>query len=231
MSRLREMGTLIERCKRRADKEGDDFISNAEWRALISEVWGTDIFGVAADTGYRYFETRATLTTDGTAYVAEPSNMLSVVRVDYVDGSGRHRELTELTTFEEGLFAGSSGANPACFFTHVDDRFYFYPTPPTGQAYEVLYIPQAPDLSEFANSDCVDLVTMDGEACLYWGAAALALAKAKQDCTLHLQKQELHRTRHMEWCATKAIAQPRRRSVRLDDVDFARWDPAEWMPA
>jgi hypothetical protein len=73
--RLIEMGDLILRCKQRADKVGDDHIGGddvSEWHRLISEVYGADIYSVVAESAGRYFEYKATLTTTGVAYVAEP---------------------------------------------------------------------------------------------------------------------------------------------------------------
>jgi hypothetical protein len=223
------MDTLITRCKRRADKENDDHIPSEEWRAFISEVWGADVFGPVAECGLRYFETTATLVSDGSAYVTEPSNHLSTIRVDYIDTSGRHHELVELNVAEEAFFAGSpAGSGPARFFTCVDDRLYLYPTPPSGQSYQVLYVPQAPNLSDKDDDYCVDLVTMDGEACLIWGVAVLALGKAKQDATLAVQKHGEHRERHLDWATERMLTQPRRRVVQLEDLGSCGYDPADW---
>ena len=214
MPRLIEMGALLARCKQRADKEHDDHIADGEWRSLISEVFGADVYSVVAETGLRYFEYRATLTTTGDPFVSEPPDHLSTIRVDYVDGSGNHFELEELNVLEEGLVEGRRSGDRARAFTLIDDRIYLYPAPPAGQTYEMLYIPQPPDLSGFANDKCVDVVTPDGEACLVWGVAAIAKSKAAQDAAFAVQKQQQHRQRLMEWAAERSLTQARTRPVQ-----------------
>ncbi len=194
----------------RADKAEDDHILGPEWRALISEVWGADVFQVVADTGLRYFETTTSLTTDGAAYVAEPDGLAKVIRLDYIDDADRRTELQELTSHEEGSLAGLTGT-VARWFALVDDRIYLYPTPASGQTYEILYIPQAPDVSGYADDACIDLVSADGEACVVWGVAGIAKVKSSQDASIHMSKQEQHRDRLQGWAADRMITQARRR--------------------
>ncbi len=221
------MGDLVSRCQLRADKANDDHIATAEWKSLISEVYGHDIHSVVSETGLRYFEFTETLTTTGAAYVDEPEGHFSTIRLDYVDAAGTHRELVELNVMEEPWFAGQSGGGAARYFALVDDRIYLYPTPPTGQTYSLLYIPQPPDLTDYADDDIVDVVTADGEACLIWGVAAIAKAKAQQDASLHLQKQEMHRERLMGWAAERAITQARRRPAH-DEYAERGYDPGDY---
>jgi hypothetical protein len=226
MPLLVEIGTLATRCKRRADKENDDHISAAEWLELINEVWRADVYSVVAGTGLRYFETTATLTTDGSAYVAEPSNCFSTIRLDYVDSAGRHYEVDPVPAGNQAPIEGETGSQ-ALFYAHVDDRIYLYPTPPTAQTYSLLYVPQAPDVSGFASDECVDVYCPDGEACLIWGVAALAKIKASQDASIFLQKQEMHRERLMGWAVERALSQPLRRADTAFD-DVRQSDPASW---
>lgn len=223
MPRLVPMGDLIERCQNRADKANDDHIANAEWRSLISEVYGSDVYSPVAETGLRYFEFTSTLTTTGAAYVSEPSDTLSVVRLDYIVNAvtGERRDLRRIQIGEQSRYAGQTGSE-AREWALVDDRIYLYPTPPTGQTYELLYIPQSPDLSTFDDDDCVDVVSSDGESCLIWGVAGLAKAKASQDSTLFIQKQELYRSRLVGWAANRHSSDLARRVVTddytLDDL-------------
>jgi hypothetical protein len=214
MPRRYEMGTLVSRCQLRADKANDDHIATAEWQALISEVYGTDVFSVVAATGLRYFEYTESLVTDGAAYVAEPDDHLSTIRLDYVDPSGNRFPLDEAMIEEQPCLSNQTGR--AYRYAVVDDRIYLYPTPPSGQTYELLYIPQPPDLTDYASDDVIDVVTADGEACLIWGVAAMAKSKASQDASLHLQKQEFHRQRLEVWAADRAMTQPRRR-IAVDE--------------
>ncbi len=99
MPRLVEMGTLVARCKRRADLENDDHIDPEEWLELVSEAYG-ELFSIVAGTGLRYFETAATLVTDGAAYVDEPTNHMSTMGLWYVPTSGSRRRLTPIMSQE-----------------------------------------------------------------------------------------------------------------------------------
>lgn len=208
MPRLIRMGDLLARSKKRADKKTDDHILDPEWRSIMNEVYGADVFSVVAGTGYRYFEKSASLVTTGAAYVSEPGDHLSTVRLDYIEPGGRHLELDLLNVEDEGVRSGmSSGADRAYGYTAVDDRIYLYPTPPTGQTYELRYVFQPPDLGTFDDDMCVDVVTPDGEACLVWGTAAIAQGIAKQGVELALKQHEKHRTRLMEWAAERSMNQ------------------------
>ncbi len=210
MPRLIEIGTLKLRCQQRADKVSDDHIGGpdddpAEWLRMISEVWGADVFQVVVDTGLRYFETTETLVTTGAAYVSEPSNIAKVIRLDYLESATQRRAVQPVGIHDQAYLSSLTGT-VARFFAVVDDRVYLYPTPATGQSYELLYTPQAPDLSAYASDDCVDVVSADGEAVVIWGVAALAKIKASQDATVFLQKQEQHRDRLQGWAADRLIA-------------------------
>jgi hypothetical protein len=228
MPRLIEMGTLTTRSKRRADKEFDEHIPAAEWLALINEVWAADIFGVVAACGLRYFETTSDLTTTGVAYVSEPSNHLSTIRLDYVDSSGRLHELDEVNSEEEGFLTGVTSSGRAHYFTLLDSRIYLYPTPPTGQTYRIAYIPQAPDVSGFASDECVDVVNADGEACLYWGVAALVKVKAQQDASVYMQKHAEYRDRLEKWAIDRSLTQPRRRPAADEYSERGFFDPGDY---
>lgn len=218
MPRLIPMGTILARSKARADKATDgEHIS--DWRSLISEVYGADVFSVVAGTGYRYFEKVASLVTTGAAYVSEPGDHLSTVRLDYVDAGGRHFELELLNVEEEGQRAGMTGADRAYGYTPVDDLIYLYPTPPAGQTYELRYVFQPPDLSTFADDACVDVVTPDGEACLIWGVATMALSMARQGLEFQATKHKFHRDRLVEWAADRVMTQVQRQPSEVSAYD------------
>lgn len=227
MPRLITMGTLVTRCKQRADKVNDDHVGDAEWKELISEVYGTDVYSVVAETGGRYFETATTLTTSGAAYVSEPSDLLSLVRVDYVVNTTDRRQLHRIMAGEEARLATLTGSEPI-YFSLVDDRIYLWPAPASGLSIEVRYIPQATDLAAAADGTNVDVITSDGEACLLWGVAALARAKASQDVTLHIQKAETHRARLQAWAAERSIGDANRRVVSDVDPLFDTYDAGDY---
>jgi len=223
-----EMGDVLSRAQALADKVGDDHISSAMWREFVSMVYGADVFAVVAGTGGRHFETKSTLTTSGVAYVSEPSNLLSLVGVDYVDAAGKHYPLEPLEAQEEAFYVSSTSSGRAFFYTLVDDRLYLYPTPPTAQTYEAQYIPQSPDVSGYADDTCLDVVTPDGELCLVWGVAAYGLVRAKQDASFHFERHAFHRQKHLEWAAERTITEGHRRIVKLEDLGRGRFDPADW---
>lgn len=226
MPRLIEMGTLVERCQQRADKVNDDHVSAAEWRALISEVYGSDIFSTVAETGYRYFEYVASITTTGAAYVSEPDDHLETIRLDYVASTTDRRQLHQVMPGEEPKLASLTGTEPV-YYALIDDRIYLYPTPVSGLTLEMRYVPQPPDLSTYADSDPVDVVSPDGEACLVWGVAALARAKASQDVTLHLAKSERHKEALQLWAARRG-ASLRRVVTDIDPLYDIGRDPGDW---
>jgi hypothetical protein len=227
MPRLLEMGTIVERAQQRADKVNDDHIEAAEWKSLVSEVYGTEVYSIVAETAHRYFEYTASLTTTGAAYVEEPDDLYSVVRVDYVASATDRRQLIRIMPSEEPPLASLSGTEPI-YYAIIDDRIYLYPTPSTGRTVEMKYIPQPPDLTDYADDDLVDVVTPDGEAVLVWGVAALARAKASQDVQLHTAKSQAHREKLLEWAAERSIGDSNRRVAADDPMLFLR-DPGDYL--
>jgi hypothetical protein len=221
------MSELVTRCKRRVDQENADHIASAEWKALISEAYG-ELFQTVADAGLQYFEYTSTITTDGSSYYDEPSDHLATVSLDRViDAAGRRRTLREIMAQERSAWAGRSGSE-ALVFALVDDRIYLYPTPPSGLTYELLYIPQSPDLSSYDDDDVVDVVTADGEAFLIWGVAVKALAKAERNVQLAMAEREAARQRLLEWAVQRAFNQPRRRYVDEFDASSPAISEGDW---
>lgn len=225
MSRLVEMGTLVSRAKQRADKENDDHIAASEWLELVNESYG-ELFEAVAETGLRYFERVATLTTTGIAYVAEPAAVMATIGLDYVvAASGERRPLTEIMIHERAMWQGRTGSF-ATNFAAVDDRIYLYPTPPTGQTYELLYIYQPPDLSAYASDDCVDVVVPSGEAFLIWNTVIKAHAKGEGDVQLAIVERDAAKRRLTEWAVKRMLTQPRRQ--RVEDSELRFISPGDW---
>lgn len=223
MPRSVEIGTLVTRCKRRADKENDDQIAAAEWLALISEAYG-ELFSLVAGSGLRYFERSATLTTTGVAYVAEPTAIQSLVGLWYAPTDGRRVRVRMLQAQELDRWAGVSGSQ-AERFELIDDRIYLYPTPPTSQTYEIRYIPQAPDLSGFASDDCVDVITAEGEAFLIWGVTVKALSKSESDVRLAMAERDRLAGRVLDWAINRMMLDPQR---VIADHDDEPTDAGDW---
>lgn len=227
MPRQLLMGTIVTRCQQRCDLEGSGHIANSEWKALISEQYG-DLYSVVAETGLRYFESTNTITTTGATSYTAPTDHLGTVLVSRVlDSAGRRRDLVEIQAQERAGWIGISGE--AFAYELVGTALILHPTPPSGQTYEILYIPQSPDLSATLDGTNVDLVTPDGEAFLIWGVAVKALAKSESDVQLAIAEREAARARLAEWATLRAFNQPRRRMV----VDNSEWleggvDAADW---
>lgn len=230
------MGDIRTRCQRRADLENNSHIVNDEWAALISEQYG-ELWSIASSTGLRYFETTFLITTDGSLSYQEPVSHFETVGVDHIiDTVGRRRELSEAQSQDISRLRGLTG--DAYKYAHIDDQIWLYPTPPAGQTYEMLYVPQPTDLSGYADSDIVDLSTPDGEAFLIWGVAVKALAKSETNTELAVAEREAARIRFTEACILKALTSSRHREVRgqggygygfgddgYDDESSFRWNP------
>lgn len=227
MPRRFTLGELVTLCKQRIDREYDEAISDTEWKWMISTQYG-ELYSIVAESGMRYFETATVLTTDGSSYVAEPSNHLATIGIDYlIDGTttGKRRELREIMAQERNVFAGQTGVAQA--YALVDDQIRLYPIPPTGQKYELIYIPQPPKLGDQADGYAVDVVTADGEAFIIWGVAVQALRKEDGDLRDAKQEREEARARIADWAAMRAFHEPRRR-MPGDDMLGGWSDPAEW---
>lgn len=209
MPRLYTMGTLVTRCKRRADQENSSFVSDAEWKALISEKY-SELYGVVCDTGSRYFEATQTITATGAASYAEPSDHRSTVGMDRLSGTTRVPVYGPIEPSERSIYSGSTG--DARYFSHVDDQVYLHPNPSSG-TYYYIYIPQSPDLSAYADGTNVDVCDGSGESFLIWGVAAIALAKAESNASLALQQEQKYREELTSWAARRMMYEPRRRIV------------------
>lgn len=225
MPRRYQLSELVTRCKRRADMEHDSSVSDSEWKALISEVYG-ELHGEVSATGLRYFETESTVTATGATSYNEPTDHLATIGVDLVvDSAGRRRELEELMPLEQARWSGLSGE--AHRYALIDDQLYLFPNPSSG-TYKWRYIAQSPDLSAEADATLVDVVSPDGEAFLVWGTALLALSKGEKDVTLAIQRQEAARVRLRSWASDRAMTQPRRMSMPGYGESFNDYDPSDW---
>lgn len=227
MPRRLLMGDIRTRAQRRCDKENDPSVITAEWNALLNEQYG-ELWSIVSQTGLRYFETVATFVTTGAAFVAEPSDHYETVGVNRVYADGTRGTLDEAMAQEIPDLQGLAG--DAFKYSLIDDRVYLFPTPPAGQTYELLYVPQPTDISGFADSSVVDVVTPDGEAFLVWGTCVKAMHKSESDVTLAVQEREQARVRFTEEVQLRALNSSRRRvvaemgSVWGDDyIDEADW--------
>lgn len=222
MPRLVTMGKLKARCQRRADLEGDDHIDDEEWLEIISEAYG-ELYSIVAGTGLRYFERSTNLTTAGIATITEPVNVQSVIGIWYVASDGTKKRLRPIAPDELAHWAGRTG-DRARRYELIDDTIRFYPTPPTGQTYELRYIPTAPDLSTFASDVCADCVIAEGEAFVIWGSVVKAKSKSESDVRLAIVERDRLAPIVREWAMNRLLTEPHRRIVSDIDLDTAEDD-------
>lgn len=219
MPRRFTLEALRTACKQQVDLENHAVISDAEWAGYISRAYG-ELYVIVFESGLQYFEKAEQLTSDGTNVLSEVSDHLSTVNLSYLAdaNTGRYVDLRQLGAQERSPLSGGSG-DRARYFAHVDDQIFLYPTPPTGQVYELRYVPQPPDLTTFDGDDCVDVVTPDGHDFLIWSVAVRACGKTEADPQLALREREAARDRFTQTCRLRALNAPMRRQVDMGD-DF-----------
>jgi hypothetical protein len=210
---------LRARIIKRAGMENDpsiDATNGGEWDSLMSEMYG-EIYEAAAAPGLRYFEYSTSITTSGLQYLSEPADILSLVDTveRVVDSSGRLQRITPIQAQERAMWAGRTGH--ARVFEFVDDRLYLYPTPPSGDTYQLRYIPQSPDLTVFADTDLVDVVCGGGEAALIWGTALMGMSKDKSSVELAIAQRDRGLERLVTWAADRFKNLPPRTYVEDED--------------
>lgn len=232
MPRRYTVTDLILRCQQRTDLENDLSVARDEWCRLISESYG-ELYTIVFECGLEYFEFAAQLTTTGTNTLAEIGDHLSTVTLLYLEDAvnGRYRALRELMAQERGRWsvANGQGGSRALAFALVDDQIYLYPTPPAGQVYELRYVPQPPELTEFVSGSTpfqVDVVTPDGLAFIVWATAVKARSKSEADVSLAIAEREAARIRFTESVQLRALNAPRRRILDFEAEDMTTngWD-------
>lgn len=220
------MGQVVLRCRRRVDMKTNQARTDPDFKALISEQYG-DLHGVVSGTGYRYFETSTTFAATGAESYLEPSDHLGSVRLARVLDDGREIPVDEFMAQEEWAYKGRTG--DAIGFSHVDDRIFLYPKPSSGN-YKLYYIPQPPDVSNYADAEVVDLVTSDGLAFLIWGVAVKVHGELEGDAVLALQERNRYEQKLMEWAALKAFNEPRRTPLEDGLSTLRTLRDGEWWP-
>lgn len=226
MPRRYTLGTIVTRCQQRADKEGDEHISTAEWKSLISEQYG-ELFETVSGAGLRYFETVHSITADGSDSYDEPADHGKTVGLDRVATDGTRTSLRPLMTQERQRYGGLTG--DAREYAIVDDQIFLYPKPSTG-TYQLLYVPQSPDLSELDDSELIDVVCPHGEAFLLWGVAVKALSKSEGDLRAAMAERDRCQQGLLSWALERDANEPRRRVLDTEymdgwsrDPDWGRW--------
>lgn len=215
MARLVELGTLVTRCQKRADKYGDPHVD--EWKALISEKYG-ELYGAVVEAGLSYFVDTEDITATGATSYTSPADEMSIISIDpVVNGTiGSRGSLKLLMPQEHALWDPLTG--DASRYAFSGDQILLRPKPSTG-TYRVTYVPQSPDLSEAADDTDVDVINTDGEAFLIWGVAAMAKDKGEADLRFAADQSAKALDRLAKWATNRALHEPRRRYTETPDFD------------
>lgn len=228
MPRNITLGTLVSRCQQRADAENQTFISTDEWKNYISLI-REELAQTVSETGCRYFEGTDTITTDGTNdEYALPLDQMFFIGVDYIrSGDSARFPLRASMAQERALYTGSfSGSSQSFRYALVGENVKLIPKPPTGQSYEVLYVPRPDDLSSSADETDVDTITFAGENFIVWGACVYAREKEGVDSRSAVAAREAARAKVIEWAVNRSLYEPKRRVVEdnLYDYDYLPGD-------
>jgi hypothetical protein len=127
---------------------------------------------------------------------------------------------------ERTRYGGLTG--DACEYAIVDDQIFLYPAPASG-SYELLYLPQPPDISDYDDADLIDVVCIYGEMYLLWGVAAKALSKGESDVRFAMSERDRAGQQLLKWALERDANEPRRRVLdeEYNDMLFGR-DPDFW---
>lgn len=227
MGRTVAMSTLVTNCLTAADLESQSVISSATTKVLIDRAY-RQLYGELARPGVGYFDTEAAIATTGGATYALPSDHLWTVGVEYViDAAGHRRPLTKLMRPERALHTGNTGQS-ACAYDVIGTNVVLYPTPPSGQTYRHVYIPQPTDISAAADATLVEMATLDGEEFLIWTVVCFIRDKLDLPWNMARDERDACRVRVQDDAQLRAFENMSRRIVQDDIEDLSAYDPASF---
>lgn len=216
------LGELVTRAQQLGNQPGGEQLDPTEWKAHISSAYGR-VHSTVADTCARLFETEATLNL---ASLALPASHRSTIGVDFVDASGRRRELAEFMIHERNVFSGETGEARVWWLSGTS--IVLAPVPSTG-TYKHLYVAQPTRYHASADSTSIDVLTSDGYDAIVWGAASIGLHRSESDQRRAAAEFDGALARLKEWAVIRSLSMPRRRQVT--EIDLCRggmWNPAGW---
>lgn len=222
MARSITLGTLVDRCKRRAAKENDESVETSEWKALVSEYYG-ELHKIVVEKGASYFETDATITANGAASYSLPAAHMTTLVVRYVmDAAGREAKLQREVIQRRHMWSGLTGT--ARKYWLAGDQIVLAPRPSSG-TYKHLYVPQPTDLSDSSDGTSVDVINMDGEKLILWGVASVVLHKGSSSQERAMLEHDKAYRELEYWASQRALIEPLPRQEEDDDEAF---DAGEW---
>lgn len=154
MARTFRLENLVARSQRQANLENHDLVSGAEWREILSQQW-EELHSVFVDSGMRIYESEETVVSDGSEAYALPHDYLHTLGVDYEYTDGTRLPLPELMVQERNFYTGAASASHAVAYTVKAESLRLQPTPPSGQTYYHVYVPQPQDFRD-RDVDVVD---------------------------------------------------------------------------
>ncbi len=188
------------RIRKLADAEGNLHVADAEIVEGIDEVYG-DLYHTVVDGAGEYFQTTHDFTADGSESYDEPDDHLSTVGLERVTDAGKRFPLGRLQPQQRHRFGATTGTKAEAYAL-IDGSIYLYPNPSSGD-YQLLYIPQPPDITDFEDADVIDVVNIYGAQFLVYGVAALVLAKSESDQRGWMARQERAEKKLQIWAAKR----------------------------
>lgn len=228
MPRVFTLGDLVTRARQRAEQENSDFVTDPELKGMLSTGYG-ELYSMLVESGLRYFESEQTITANGSASYALPTDHLSTIGVDReVDGAtGRRYALEQAMVQERNLWRGHPN-DIARTYALVGSAIVLAPNPSSGTYYHI-YVPQPTDLTTAADATDVDVVTPDGEAFLEAYVQVEILAKEESDVAGAVAKRERARERVSWWATQRFLTENRRPAVsNFDPAGDEYGDSAYW---
>jgi hypothetical protein len=207
------LGTLVTRCRERANREGDGQLVDTEFKDLISEKYG-ELHALVSEKGARYFETEVTIDL---STLALPADHLSTLGVDMViSGSTGPRRPLEgpIAIQDRSHLIGLTTGGPAFFYGIEATTIPLYPAPSVGSAtYKHLYLPQPTDYSTSADSTLVDVIDIYGRKFIIWGVTAIAQHKGSESQERALLEEQKAKDQLEYWACQRALTHAPRRPV------------------
>ncbi len=143
------LSQLRTNARSRADMPSTTFVTNAELNTWLNEGIAIVHDKLVAAYGGDYLESTASFTTDGSEYLDLPNDFYKLQGIDLVNG-GTTYTLQPFTGSERNLYANLHSAAwptlPKYKFSGAD-RIRLAPTPTSGLAGVIWYIPKATTLS------------------------------------------------------------------------------------
>lgn len=185
------LAQLRTKVQQRADIEGSRHFTPAELTDYLNTSYA-ELYETLAQSGRNYFESTQAITTVGLTpgTISLPSDFYMTLRVDWIASATRRVRLREVQIAELERWAATGSV--ARGYRVVGSALLLYPTPPTGQSYQHIYVPACPIL--VSDSDTVDGVA-GWEELLVVDAAIKVGLKEETDVSILLNERNELRAR------------------------------------